>query len=105
MRLAEIPAVASIGRLGCRAIARLLAAVPVAQSDRGRLTRRSIAAPSRKAPIERTAGAGHIMRSEVVRLVRITSSLREVEAEGKVAITPWDTPRNMLLRRYGALTH
>src|SRR3546814_10326387 len=42
---------------------------------------------------------------EVVCLVHITSSLREVEAEGKVAITPRDRLRNAMLWCNDALMH
>src|SRR5690606_11852527 len=63
--LAEVPPLATVGGLGCRAVARLVAAVPVAQPHLGRLARAAVAAPAREAPVERARWARHQVKSSV----------------------------------------
>src|SRR5688572_4982667 len=60
--LAEIPALGAVGRFGRGAIAWLVAAVPVAQPDLGRLARAAVAAPARETPVERTFWPGHAIK-------------------------------------------
>ena len=61
--LAEIPPRRAVGGLGRRAIARLVAAVAIADADIDRVLRRAIAPPAREAPIRRAASTAHACES------------------------------------------
>src|SRR3546814_20119907 len=67
VRFAEIPAFGAVRRLGRRAIARIGAAVPVAEAHLLRLARRAIQAPAGKTPVVGSIGAAHTIPSNVYR--------------------------------------
>src|SRR3546814_232888 len=68
VRFAEIPAFGAVRRLGRRAIARIGAAVPVAEAHLLRLARRAIGAPAGKTPVVGSLGAAHSIPSSGWRL-------------------------------------